>query len=68
MKTKEKLIICIEAFKELLQPKGAYNGDRLIHAQNTINETAKIALETLEKIGEIKITEQKKHIQVVLIK
>lgn len=51
---KDKLTVCIEALKELIIPKGAYKLDRLEHAESTIKETAKIALETLKKIKEIK--------------
>ena len=56
MKNVEKLTICVEALKELLQPKSAYDENVFKHAENTIKETGKIALEALEKIGEVKIT------------
>ncbi len=58
MKIEEKLAICVEALKELLQPKGAYDTNVFKHAENTIKETARIALVTLNKIEEVKITKQ----------
>jgi len=52
MKTEEKLKICAEALKELVNPAGAYDMDQLTHARNTISETARIAREALDNIGE----------------
>ena len=53
MKTEEKLKICIEALKELVNPKGAYKLDRLEHATETIKETSEIATKALTEIGEL---------------
>lgn len=50
MKTDEKLKICIEALTELVTPSGAFDMDNYKHAQNTIEETSRIATEALKKI------------------
>ncbi len=50
MTIKEKLKICIEALEELVKPKGVFDFDNYQHARNTIEETSRIAKETLEKI------------------
>ena len=52
MTQKEKLQICVEALRELVTPKGAFDIDQFKHAKNTIAETSSIAIETLEKIQE----------------
>ncbi len=47
----EKLKIAIEALKECAIPTGAYNQDRLKHAENcldAVSEAAKKALEEIE--------------------
>lgn len=51
MTQNEKLWICIEALRELVEPKGAYSLDQLEHATNTIADVSKIATEALHKIG-----------------
>jgi len=43
--------IAIEALIECANPKGAYDMDRLRHAENTIRDTSKIAQEALDKLG-----------------
>ncbi len=45
------LNIAIEALMECANPKGAYDEDRLRHAENTIRETSLIAQEALDKLG-----------------
>jgi hypothetical protein len=51
LKNQKKLKIAIEALKQCVNPAGAYNEDRLIHAENCIKETGRIAKIALFKIG-----------------
>ena len=47
----KKLKIAIEALKQCSNPAGAYDMDRLTHAENCIKETGRIAKVALTKIG-----------------
>jgi hypothetical protein len=51
MKTAEKLKICIEALEELTLGRGAYDMDRMTHAENTIRDMTELAKETLKTIN-----------------
>lgn len=46
----EKLKIAIEALEEIMKKEGSYSRDPLIHAENTIENMARIAEEALKKI------------------
>ena len=46
----ENINTLVEALMECANPKGAYNEDRLRHAENTIRDTSKIAQDALDKL------------------
>lgn len=52
MTDKDKLEIAIRALKQCSHPAGAYDMDKLRHAENTIRDTAKLAKKALDEIGE----------------
>jgi len=52
MDVEEKLKIAMDALKQCANPAGAYDMDRLRHAENTIRDTANIAKEALTILGE----------------
>lgn len=47
----KKLELATNALMQLIEPSGAYNPDRLEHAQNCMKNTSEIAKHTLIKIG-----------------
>jgi hypothetical protein len=52
MTDKEKLEITVKTLKQCVIPSGAYDMDRLRHAENTIKNISEQAKKTLDEIGE----------------
>jgi hypothetical protein len=51
MTDKEKLETAIRALKQCTNPSGAYDMDRLRHAENTIKNLSEQAKKALDEIG-----------------
>ena len=51
LSTEKKLELATNALMQLIEPSGAYNPDRLEHAQNCLKNTSNIVKHTLIKIG-----------------
>lgn len=52
MTVQEKLKLAIKALKQCANPAGAYDMDRLRHAENTIRDTSACAKNALTTLGE----------------